>query len=90
MNTWVVGNMPIVHQTINYHQKPIIADSESGTRQLLGEKLFFMKARIMAGQANLSDNKFGLEDFKWLSKEEIQKELHPGDWRAVRNVLADR
>lgn len=49
-----------------------------------------MKARIMAGQANLSKNKFGLEDFKWLAKEEIQKELLPGDWSAVRNVLADR
>lgn len=49
-----------------------------------------MKARIMAGQANLENNKFGLEDFKWLAKEEIQEEFDPRDWNAVKNVLVDR
>lgn len=44
----------------------------------------------MAGQANLSDNKFGLVDFKWLAKDEIEKELQPSDWNSVRNVLLDR
>lgn len=49
-----------------------------------------MKARILAGQANLAGNKFGLEDYKWLAKEEIQKEFASKDWHVVRNILAER
>lgn len=87
MNTWIVGNMPIGHRTVTYPQK--IVDNETGTEQL-GEKVFFMKGRIMAGQANLKENKFGLVDFKWLAKEEIERELHPSDWNPVRNILLGR
>ena len=83
MNTWVVGNVPIGHQVI-----PSPPD-QAGTEQA-GVKRFFMKARIMAGQANLEDNKFGLEDFKWLAREEIQKLFKSQDWHAVRNILAER
>lgn len=87
MNTWIVGNMPIGHRTIRYQRK--ILDQETGAERL-GEKVFFMKGRIMAGQANLSDNKFGLVDFKWLAKDEIEKELQQSDWNSVRNILLDR
>ena len=87
MNTWIVGNMPIGYRTIRYQRK--ILDQETGAGRL-GEKVFFMKGRIMAGQANLSDNKFGLVDFKWLAKDEIEKELQPSDWNSVRNVLLDQ
>lgn len=83
MNTWVIGNVPIGHQVISSRL------DGKGTDPA-GVKRFFMKARIMAGQANLQGNKFGLEDFKWLSKDEIQKEFHPQDWHAVRNILAER
>ncbi len=86
MNTWVIGNIPIGHQVITYPQG---VRDETSTQEL-GVKRFFMKARIMAGQANLQNNKFGLEDFKWLAKEEIQKELDARDWKAVRNILAER
>ena len=44
----------------------------------------------MAGQANLKDNKFGLKDFKWLAKEEIQKVLDAREWNAVKNCLYER
>ncbi|KAA6414044.1 MAG: 50S ribosomal subunit L30 [Lasallia pustulata] len=87
MNTWVVGNLPVGHQSIDYPKT--IVDEEKKIEQL-GEKTFFMKARIMGGQANLKDNKFGLEDFKWLAKDEIQKEVHPRYWSAVRNMLVER
>lgn len=87
MNTWVVGNMPIGHQVYNYSQA--ITNKDSGT-ETRGEKIFFMKARMMAGQANLKDNIFGLEDFQWLDREEIQKALHPRDWNAVKNILPER
>ena len=87
MNTWVVGNMPVGHQVYNYSQA--IVDKDTGT-ETRGEKVFFMKARIMAGQANLVDNKYGLEEFRWLDREEIQKAFHPRDWNAVKNILPDR
>lgn len=87
MNTWVVGNMPIGHQIYNYTQAVI--DKETGT-ETRGENIFFMKARLMAGQANLKDNKHGLEEFQWLDREEIQKTLHARDWNAVKNLLPER
>ena len=87
MNTWVVGNIPIGHQIYNYAQG--IVDKKRGL-VLRGEKIFFMKARILAGQANLEDNKFELEDFQWLAKEEIQKAFNPRNWNAVKNVLPER
>lgn len=44
----------------------------------------------MAGQANLTDNLFGLEDFKWLTKEEVQKHVADKYYSYVKNMLADR
>lgn len=87
MNTWVVGNMPVSHQVYNYSQA--IVDKGNG-EELRGEKNFFMKARIMGGQANVKDNTFGIEDFRWLAREEIQNALHPRDWSGVKNILPDR
>ena len=87
MNTWVVGNMPIGHQVYNYCQAVVDKDMETAT---LGEKIFFMKARIMGGQANLNDNQFGLSDFQWLDREEIQRVFQPRDWNATKNLLPER
>ena len=89
MNTWVVGNVPIGHQSITY-KSPV--EMEFGNRKIeqLGAKTFFMKARIMAGQANLTENKLGLSDFRWLAKDEIRTEVQPQYWGAVKNMLVDR
>ncbi|KAK5201856.1 hypothetical protein LTR16_001221 [Cryomyces antarcticus] len=87
MNTWVVGNAPIGHY--NYDFQKTIVDLEKGVEEL-GERVFFMKARIMAGQANLKANKFGDVDFKWLAKEEVEESVTPKYWSAVRNMLAER
>lgn len=87
MNTWVVGNTPLCHYKKTYPQA--IEDRETAV-QTLGEKIFFMKARILAGQANITNNKFGLEEFQWLAKDEIQKIFHPSDWNAIKNVLVER
>jgi large subunit ribosomal protein L46 len=86
MNTWVVGNVPIGHHQHDYREA---ISSASGLHEV-GLKTFFMKARIMAGQANLQDNKLGLMDFKWLAKEEIQKEVPGKYWHSIKNMLADR
>ena len=87
MNTWIVGNLPIGHQVHNYPDSNINKNAGAETR---GEKVFYMKARMMAGQANLKDNHFDLEDFRWLTKEEIQDAIHPRDFAAVKNIILDR
>jgi len=87
MNTWVVGNLPLTHQIINHPQGPL--DAEQGIEKR-GEKVFYMKSRIMAGRANLEGNKFGLVDYKWASKEEVQEAISARDWAIVRGVLAER
>jgi large subunit ribosomal protein L46 len=87
MNTWVVGNAPIGHYSFNF---PKAITNGTSKAQEIGEKVFFMKARIMAGQANLSSNVFGDSEFKWLAKEEIEKLVTPKYWSSIKNMLAER
>ena len=87
MNTWIVGNMPVGHQIYNY-TKPVIDEAKGS--EIRGEKMFFMKARIMAGKPDLESNKFDLAEYQWLAKDEIQQVLDQQDWSAVKNVLAER
>lgn len=87
MNTWVVGNAPVGHYHYDYSKSTL--DPEKNLEEL-GQRIFFMKARIMAGQANIEGNKLGLSDFKWLAKEEIEKAVIPRYWSAIRNVLPER
>ena len=84
MNTWIVGRAPVAHHI----SKPRYTSDLSLERA--GEKTFFMKARIMAGQANLKDNPFGLNDFKWLTKQEVEKHFAPQYFSSIRNMMADR
>jgi len=44
----------------------------------------------MAGQANLEGNAFGLQDFKWLTREEVRKHVGNRYFSDVKNMLADR
>ncbi|RFU23963.1 hypothetical protein B7463_g12372, partial [Scytalidium lignicola] len=67
MNTWIVGHAPIGHHFIKPYVNP---DTKAIER--VGDKIFFMKGRIMAGQADLKGNLFGLADFKWLTKRELE------------------
>ena len=95
MNTWFVGNHPIGHYV---YQMRGTAKQETGSARpaqpvstaLVGEKTFFMKGRIMAGQADVEGNDVGVEDFKWLAKEEIQKEVSPQYWASVKNMLVEQ
>ncbi|KIV92273.1 hypothetical protein PV10_06728 [Exophiala mesophila] len=102
MNTFFVGNHPVGHYNQD-STRAIKAkasssqDSPSKTNALSkqdveadtsGEKTFFMKARIMAGQADLAiaENK-DFDDFKWVSKEEVEKLVDPDYWRRIKNML---
>ncbi|KAJ6446443.1 50S ribosomal subunit L30 [Purpureocillium lavendulum] len=84
MNTWIVGRVPVAHLVT---EPALGAD---GSVQTKGQKTFFLKGRIMAGQADLKGNPFGYTDFKWLTREELQKELAPEYFRGVRNMMAER
>ncbi|EEP80048.1 conserved hypothetical protein [Uncinocarpus reesii 1704] len=87
MNMWMVGYHPAGHYVYN-NRKPK-QTPETGV-QLLGEKTFFMKGRILAGQADLAANTQGITEFKWLAKEEIQQHVNAQYWSAVKNMLAER
>lgn len=85
MNTWIVGHVPTGHHVLNprYNRETNALDTK-------GEKTFFMKGRIMAGQANLTGNLFGLADFRWLTKEEVQKHVSDKYFSSVKNMMGDR
>jgi large subunit ribosomal protein L46 len=84
MNTWIIGHAPVGHYVY-----PAFYNEDS-TLKVQGDKTFFMKGRIMAGQANLEGNQYGLRDFKWLTKEEVPKYFRPRYYSDVKNMLADR
>ncbi|KAI5465708.1 39S mitochondrial ribosomal protein L46-domain-containing protein [Mariannaea sp. PMI_226] len=84
MNTWVVGRVPVAHVVT----QPVL--KADGTVDKKGDKTFFIKGRIMAGQADLKGNRFGYSDFKWLTREELEKEFSPAYFKGVRNMMADR
>jgi large subunit ribosomal protein L46 len=93
MHTWFVGNHPVGHYIYNIrnrtitHSHPNSASAPAATNPS-GEKTFFMKSRISKGQADPQQgDEMGVEDFKWLSKEEVQREVSPGYWASVRNML---
>jgi large subunit ribosomal protein L46 len=85
MNTWVVGHVPAGHHVEN-------PPKNAQTKEITGSgvKTFFMKGRIMAGQADLSGNSLGLKDFRWLTKEETRKVVDKSYWSWVQDMLADR
>lgn len=85
MNIWLVGNAPVGHYATEY-EKPVVHGEHQRVR--LGEKTFFMKGRIMAGQADLQ-SRAGLKEFRWLPKEEIRKLVTPRYWDQTGNMLSE-
>ncbi|QIX01098.1 hypothetical protein AMS68_006615 [Peltaster fructicola] len=99
MNTWVVGNHPIGHFQYNYpspkttkfqRQRTPESPAEEVEQEEQGEKVFFMKARILAGQADLAKNIYGDSEYQWLAKEEIESQVTPQYWSYIRNMLTER
>lgn len=84
MNTWIVGRVPVAHMVT--HPK----FDEVTSLKKPGEKVFFLKGRIMAGQADLKDNQMGYKDFHWLTREELEEKMEPDYFHSVRNMMADR
>lgn len=95
MNTWFVGNHPIGHYVYKIRNPARFTQDDAvsapaSRNALAGEKTFFMKSRISRGQADPRGNEMGVEDFKWLSKEEIQQEVSPQYWASVKNMLVEQ
>ncbi|TDZ29396.1 54S ribosomal protein L17 [Colletotrichum spinosum] len=84
MNTWLVGRAPVAHHVT----QPVVG--ADGKVERRGEKTFFLKWRIMAGQADISANAHGYKEFKWLTREELKETVAPGYFRSIRNMLAER
>ena len=86
MNIWQAGNAPIAFHT----EKFTDAQKKDQKDDKIGRKLFFMKARILAGQANVKNNVLGAKDFKWLAKEEVEKIVAKDYWESIKHILATR
>jgi large subunit ribosomal protein L46 len=94
MNTWFVGNVPIGHHKYNY-PSPVAPDPKLPHEKqepvpILGREIFFMKARILAGQVDLTNNKHGFNDFAWVTKEELKKVVGKEYYISNMNMLASR
>lgn len=92
MNTWFVGRHPAGHYISGPDMwepssPPVEQKPKEDTADFEGEKTFFMKARIFAGQADLQGANGYYEDFTWLAKEEIEQKVHPKYWSKVKNML---
>ena len=94
MNTWFVASHPIGHLVESSMEEKDTGSAKSHessqTTEIESEKTFFMKARIFAGQADLEKNSYGVEEFKWLSKEEVEKHVTPEYWSSVKNILVEQ
>lgn len=100
MNTWVVGNHPVAHYHFTFPSPVRRTITHPATRaepqpieeavEDFGEKVFFMKTRIMAGQADLSKSTFGQSEFRWLVKEEVEPLVTKKYWSSIRDMLAER
>ncbi|KAJ5800331.1 uncharacterized protein N7518_002399 [Penicillium psychrosexuale] len=85
MNTWMVGFHPVGWHSFNPRRS-----KKADEIEVPGSKIFFLKSRMMAGQADLSVNTQGLKDFKWLAKEELPQYLNTQYYSNIKNMLADR
>ncbi|POS88171.1 hypothetical protein EPUL_000205 [Erysiphe pulchra] len=93
MNTWIVGHVPIAYHIPPLLKKTIVNINDENKSESLPSKnkaFFFMKGRIMAGQADLNDNFFNLDDFRWLTKEEISKQVSSSLFSSVCKSMPER
>jgi len=91
MNTWMVGRAPVAYD----HWEPVYTGGREGEEdprriKRYGRDVFYLKARIMAGQVDLTDNKWGVTDFKWLTKDELPGAISQQTFTRVKNSMAAR
>ncbi|PPQ63171.1 hypothetical protein CVT24_005716 [Panaeolus cyanescens] len=79
MDSWIVGRTPI-----GVYQPPTATPSPAEAPE---HYVFFFKGHIMAGQ--VSPEGPGVQDFAWLTKEEIESRVEPHYWNAIKDILSD-
>jgi len=77
MDSWIVSRNPIGVY------KPPPPDIDSQPEQVT----FFFKAHIMAGQAQPEGPT--VQEFAWLTKQEIETRVEKGYWEGVKDILSD-
>ncbi|CAO3599831.1 unnamed protein product [Absidia cylindrospora] len=77
MDVWFVGRQPISY----FKQSPSRKEDTDGL------KIFFMKARMYAGQVKPNNN--DVSDFAWLTKDELASYFSPEYYKAVKDSLSD-
>lgn len=87
MNTWFIGRHPIAYE----QWKPVYKDAAEGKEDKVlktrGRNIFYLRARIMAGQADLTNNQLGLDAFKWLTREEVKEHVHATTFASVELTM---
>lgn len=104
MNTWQVARHPVGYYKLDYSvpepepapaseapsEAPSSIPTVHETADQIGEKTFFIKTRIFAGQANVAQPTQTYEDFAWLTKEEVEAKVHPRYWNRIKNMLVSQ
>lgn len=98
MNTWQVARHPVGFYNSEFATSDASEDNGSekqvasvhDTSESAGEKTFFIKTRIFAGQADVAQENRIWVDFAWLSKEEIQERVHEKYYSRIKNMLAEQ
>ncbi|KAF9187053.1 54S ribosomal protein L17 mitochondrial [Haplosporangium sp. Z 767] len=85
MDLWFVGRVPIGHYSYKFPKD--YAPKTETTSAIKGAKVFFMKAHIFAGQAQV-DNK-EIVDFAWVTKQEMKDYVTSEYYEAVKDMLSD-
>lgn len=99
MNTWQVARHPVGHYNVDYATLEASREGREASQQVqpvqesakeVGEKTFFIKTRIFAGQANLAQGVQAWDDYAWLASDEIEGKVHPRYWARIKNMLAEQ
>ena len=93
MNTWVVAPHPIGHHVHHDRDSAESPNTQNNSASLekIGTKHFFIKGRVLAGQAEVIPKNFsGVDDYRWLCKEEIRDTVGNGYWSSVKNMLTEQ
>ncbi|KAG5513572.1 hypothetical protein PMAC_001004 [Pneumocystis sp. 'macacae'] len=78
MNIWYVGCVPIGNGKYKY--------PEGYSNEFYGAKVFFMRARVIAGQVKL--NSTVAIDWVWVTRDEIRQYVSKTYWNTIRAMLS--
>ncbi|GAA5935813.1 mitochondrial 54S ribosomal protein mL46 MRPL17 [Sporobolomyces koalae] len=83
MDVWSVGRVPAGAYTYAFPAEHVKKNPGKESASV-----FFMPMRVVRGQA-VPNQKEGLVDFAWLTKEEIKEKVDASYWEAVEPMLSD-